>query len=251
VLTRFSSTLEVEGAFTWPPPTINPSVVGSVITAVSSVVELLSGTESAVSESTDTVLVRVIGASEFTVTSTVYCASPPDTISPKLHVGTPLASSSQPVVETKNAKAPGDTFILSHGFEFHCNVNHVPNNLQVNWLGNSFHLEDLESATCIDDGTKNEPPKSPHPGPTLDIYIGEGSGRLNGESGASAEWTFTDNSEPGKKDEETWGVHFLFHHLCKSPFQDPPNGRNCLASLPEDCLEYDLHYNEVQIRDLF
>jgi len=106
------------------------------------------------------------------------------------------------ISEKKNAKvSSSDTFKLSHGFELHCNVNNTPNNLQVNWLGNSFHLEDLESATCIDDGTPNEPPKSPHPGPTLDTYTGEGSGRLNGECGASAEWKFTDNGEPGKNDE--------------------------------------------------
>ena len=103
--------------------------------------------------------------------------------------------------EKKNAKAPGDTFILSHGFQLHCNVNHTPNNLQINWQGNSFHLENLESAICIDDGTTNEPPKSPKPGPTLDTYTGEGSGRLNGVDGARAEWIFTDNGEPGKNDE--------------------------------------------------
>ncbi len=104
--------------------------------------------------------------------------------------------------EKKNAKSSStETFRLSHGFELHCNVNHTPNNLQINWQGNSFHLENLESAICIDDGTPNEPPKSPKPGPTLDTYTGEGSGRLNGVDGARAEWIFTDNGEPGKNDE--------------------------------------------------
>jgi hypothetical protein len=102
----------------------------------------------------------------------------------------------------KNAKVPAnDTFRVSHGFELHCNSDFTPNNLQVNWLGNSFHMENLELATCLDDGTSNEPPKSPHPGPTLDVYMGEGSGRLNGNDGAFAEWIFTDNGEPGKSDE--------------------------------------------------
>ena len=38
---------------------------------------------------------------ESTVTTIVYCAELPDAISPKLHVGTPLTSSEQPLVETK------------------------------------------------------------------------------------------------------------------------------------------------------
>ena len=62
-------------------------------------------------------------------------------------------------------------------------------------------MTELISATCLDDTTPNEPPKSPHPGPTLDLYVGEGFGRFNGEEGAHAEWVFTDNGEPGKKDE--------------------------------------------------
>ncbi|MFB5622017.1 MAG: hypothetical protein ACE5Q7_03665, partial [Candidatus Nitrosomaritimum yanchengensis] len=94
-----------------------------------------------------------------------------------------------------------DQFRLSHGFELHCNPEFLPNNLEVNWLGNSFHMTELLSATCLDDSTPNEPPKSPHPGPTLDVYVGEGNGRFNGEDGAHAEWIFTDNGEPGKKDE--------------------------------------------------
>lgn len=94
----------------------------------------------------------------------------------------------------------GGTFILTHGFELHCDATQAPNNLEFNWEGNSFHLEELETAQCIDDGTPNEPPPSPHPGPTLDIYTGSGYGRYNGECGAFATWSMDDNGEPGKKD---------------------------------------------------
>ena len=102
-------------------------------------------------------------------------------------------------------KKPGDdTFILTHGFELHCDPSQGPNNLEVNWGGKKdghrFHLEELESATCIDDQTPNEPPPSPHPGPTLDVYTGQGTGRYNGECGASAQWIMEDNGEPGKND---------------------------------------------------
>ena len=68
-----------------------------------------------------------------------------------------------------------------------------------------FHLEELEAVTCTDDGSVNEPPPSTDtsengPGPTLDVYNGQGFGRYNGVCGAFAEWVFDDNGEPGKGD---------------------------------------------------
>ena len=93
---------------------------------------------------------------------------------------------------------------VTHGFQLHCNPESGPNNLQVNWLGNKFHLEQLVFADCSDDNSTNEPPPNPNPGknkPTLDVYHGEGFGRYNGECGAYAEWVMDDNSEPGKADQ--------------------------------------------------
>jgi len=97
------------------------------------------------------------------------------------------------------------TFKITHGFELHCDPNSGPNNLEVNWLKSQFHLEELESVICNDDGSKNEPPPSTDtsengPGPTTDVYNGNGFGRYNGECGAFAEWVFDDNGEPGKAD---------------------------------------------------
>ena len=93
------------------------------------------------------------------------------------------------------------SFTLTHGFELHCDATLGPNNLEINWLQNKFHLEELEAAKCIDDGTPNEPPPSPHPGSTLDVYTGEGFGRYNGVCGAYATWSMDDNGEPGKGDQ--------------------------------------------------
>ncbi|MGI0056039.1 MAG: hypothetical protein ACREAK_01560, partial [Nitrosarchaeum sp.] len=98
-------------------------------------------------------------------------------------------------------KSGGGTYQLTHGFELHCDATQGPNNLEINWNSNKFHLEELESAKCIDDGTPNEPPPSPHPGPTLDIYKGEGFGRYNGVCGSYATWEMDDNGEPGKNDQ--------------------------------------------------
>lgn len=82
---------------------------------------------------------------------------------------------------------------VTHGFVLHCNKSRLPNNLQVNWNGNSFHLESLTFADCDDDPTLDPAP----PPASFDTYIGEGTGRLNGVSGATAMWVFTDDGEPG------------------------------------------------------
>jgi len=72
----------------------------------------------------------------------------------------------------------------------------APNRLEVNWRGNRFHLEHLTSASCFDD-----PAISPNPPAAgFDTYRGTGTGRYHGQPGASAEWTFTDQGEPGKND---------------------------------------------------
>jgi hypothetical protein len=92
---------------------------------------------------------------------------------------------------------------VTHGFELHCNVTDVPNNLQVNWKGKQFNLTTLTSASCSDDPSITpSPPNSAG----FDTYSGEGSGKLNGKPGASAEWVFTDAGEPGTRDTVTMSV---------------------------------------------
>lgn len=86
---------------------------------------------------------------------------------------------------------------VTHGFELNCNASKVPNNLQVNWgKGNKFHLESLTTASCSDDPAITPNP----PAAGFDTYVGTGTGRYNGVSGYTAEWTFTDAGEPGKND---------------------------------------------------
>lgn len=95
-----------------------------------------------------------------------------------------------------------DTF-ATHGFELHCNPAVQPNNLQINWGGNSFHLETLTSATCLDNPAIEPNP----PDASFDTYIGGGTGKLKVGPGpfeaGRAEWTFTDGGEPGKTDTAT------------------------------------------------
>jgi hypothetical protein len=93
-----------------------------------------------------------------------------------------------------------DDHDVTHGFRLECDASEKPNNLQVNWdRGNKFHLESLTSASCTDDPTISPNP----PDANFDTYTGTGDGRYNGESGATAEWRFTDAGEPGSDDTMT------------------------------------------------
>ncbi len=87
---------------------------------------------------------------------------------------------------------------VTHGFEIHCDLK-KPNNIEVNWPGNKFHLTELTSAVCTDDPAIDpKPPNAP-----FDTFTGKGTGKLNGKSGAKIEFVFTDAGEPGTKDKAT------------------------------------------------
>lgn len=85
------------------------------------------------------------------------------------------------------------------GFTLSCDTTTPgkPHHLEVNWgKGNKFHLEQMGTASCSDDPGISE--SKPVAG--FDTYSGNGTGRYNGVSGATAEWIFTDAGEPGKND---------------------------------------------------
>ena len=86
---------------------------------------------------------------------------------------------------------------VTHGFELRCDGR--PSNLEINWDGNRFHLEQLTSAVCTD-----SPLITPNPPDALfDTFTGTGNGRYNGAAGATAEWVFTDAGEGGSGDTAT------------------------------------------------
>ena len=85
---------------------------------------------------------------------------------------------------------------VTHGFELHCDPLIGPNNLQVNFDGNSFHLEALTSVVCYDDPAIDQLPRNA----PFDTMIGEGIGRFNGVDGYAVRFVFTDAGEPGSKD---------------------------------------------------
>jgi hypothetical protein len=86
---------------------------------------------------------------------------------------------------------------VTHGFELYCDTNKTPNNLEINWgNGNKFHLENLLESKCSYD-----PSVSPNvPDALFNKLVGSASGSYNGLPGATAEFTFTDAGEPGKRD---------------------------------------------------
>jgi hypothetical protein len=99
-----------------------------------------------------------------------------------------------------NAPPPNPTIpILVHGFILHCDPNELPNNLEINWKDPStgaehrFHLSQLDSAHC----EMNEALGSPNP-PQADFntWVGSGTGKLDGQDGASIYAIFTDQSQP-------------------------------------------------------
>ena len=85
---------------------------------------------------------------------------------------------------------------ITHGFDLHCDPDDPPNTLDIDWAGHRFHLAAVERTRCIDDPVIDlEPPVA-----GFDTVSGEGTGRLNGEDGATAEWVFTDAGTAGVED---------------------------------------------------
>jgi len=85
---------------------------------------------------------------------------------------------------------------VTRGFEIHCDLRE-PNNIEVNWPGgNNFHMTSLTAAVCTDDpAIIQAPPVAP-----FDTFTGDGTGKLNGEPGATIHFVFVDAGEPGKND---------------------------------------------------
>ena len=85
---------------------------------------------------------------------------------------------------------------VTRGLTIHCDLL-LSNNLEVNWGGKQFHMtEHLTTVECSDDpNIIQAPPVAP-----LDTLIGVGTGRYNGTSGYTIEFTLRDYGEPGTND---------------------------------------------------
>jgi hypothetical protein len=81
---------------------------------------------------------------------------------------------------------------VTHGFQLRCDETDHRQNLQVNWEGNRFHLEDVENIECHDSYRDEGMPVA-----GFDLLKGTGTGRYNGVKGAYIDWKVTDDGEPG------------------------------------------------------
>lgn len=89
-----------------------------------------------------------------------------------------------------------DDVRVTRGFEIHCDLRD-PNNIQVNWPGNRFHMSELTSAVCTDSPAVDQTPPNSAP---FDTFTGTGVGKLNNKPGARIEFVFVDAGEPGISD---------------------------------------------------
>jgi hypothetical protein len=103
--------------------------------------------------------------------------------------------------------------IVTHGFELHCNINHQPNNLEINWFDsngneNHFKLDGLYDAICVDSAEIPNPPAAP-----FDVYEAHGFGKYNGVDGARIYFVLVDAGEPGTKDSARFKITNADHEV--------------------------------------
>jgi len=88
---------------------------------------------------------------------------------------------------------------VTHGFELYCSPELNPQNLEINFGGNHFHLENVTESYCFDNPNLNQhPPAAP-----IDTLVLLGTGRYNNVDGARIGIIFTDGGEPGTLDTGT------------------------------------------------
>ncbi len=111
------------------------------------------------------------------------------------------------LASTSEMAGGGSVFVtftgrVTHGFEVHCgteaNLSSINNNLDINWgpdkKRHHFQLDSLLiAADCFYDPSVN-----PNPPPVgFNTFVGDGTGKFDGKSGATIHFLFTDAGEPG------------------------------------------------------
>lgn len=73
---------------------------------------------------------------------------------------------------------------VSYGMDLHCDASIQPNYLQATWGdGNVFVMQNMGAASCT--------------GLPFNAHSGSGTGTINGEAGATVQWTLIDGGQPG------------------------------------------------------
>jgi hypothetical protein len=98
------------------------------------------------------------------------------------------------VVDVGGARLTGDPSVTT-GLQLHCHLDNHSDNLEVNWAGGRWHLEEVTAVSCSNDPLLSpEPPKAP-----VDTMRATATGRYNGVSGYTAVYTLKDSGEPDNK----------------------------------------------------
>jgi hypothetical protein len=85
---------------------------------------------------------------------------------------------------------------ITKGLTIHCDLL-LSNNLEVNWNGHQFHMEDhITTVQCSDDPNITQAP----PAAPLDTLVGIGIGRYDNVDGYTIRFTLIDAGEPGSSD---------------------------------------------------
>jgi hypothetical protein len=110
---------------------------------------------------------------------------------------------------------------VTHGFHLDCTVTNNPQRLEINWDdGNSFHLEQLNTAFCSNNPSIN----AGQPAADFNTYTGSGAGRFNGVDGATINFIFTDAGEPGTNDFAAYTILDVNGNLVLSASGNLDNG---------------------------
>jgi hypothetical protein len=89
---------------------------------------------------------------------------------------------------------------ITEGLELDCDLM-GSQNLEINWLGNQFHLEDFTFAACSF-VSNPAPPKAP-----VNTMNGEGTGKYDQTDGYTIVFTLVDNGEPGVNDTACFEIY--------------------------------------------
>jgi hypothetical protein len=185
---------------------VSGSIVGSTITTYVNGVEIFHVTDSTFTDGNPGVgfyLQSTTGLNPEDYGFTCYAAAAG---------GTPPPCVAQTVIGGLNGggRVLTPSGFVTLAFELRCNPADKRGNLEVNWGGNRFHLENVTAATCFLDpsivgpvrpGRSHDDGDDDHHGAAkFNTLQGRGTGRYNNAAGASAFWTFTDAGEPGTND---------------------------------------------------
>jgi hypothetical protein len=118
------------------------------------------------------------------LTTLTNCGPPPE-------LGRFTGGGQQVIIDPPGGPGPIE---LAKGFEVDCDMNPVHENLELNWQGNHFHMDQITSAHCTLQGPP-EPPFAP-----VNRIDGTGLGSYNNTEGYTVVFTLIDNGEPGTND---------------------------------------------------